>query len=491
MKVNTIFKYFSFKLIIASIYTCFFLYQTWLIVRQYLKYNSVINIKFTRNVINSLPAITICYDKLYSFDKLVDRYPGYEHVYGNYTMFFAKSVKRVKRSDDRKKNFTIYVEEESDYYFQKYLDIIRKLKLGRLENFNQDISLRDILDQLSMSYRNRALDENRTMHESVELIAHGEMINPEHFSTSLNKEGERLLIFNSTPIESMHLLNKIKCFTFFNSIHCPFTRENVNFNKIKITVNFPYNWFPYVSETTISIAIHSPLVVPNQDAFDDIKQATRNNIYYSKIEAIQLKDYDNCQLYDRSDGNGTFKLRRQCLSSCMQKLIKPECQNELVLMRKRILQREELPTSVGNGQCNKSSINYQDIRAKCRISCKEDCYQAYYLLEIESEPRLINNILNNKIIIDLEPNSKPNVLIEHFAEIAFLSMLCNFGGILGMYLGISLLSISCNIWTVSKKFFIKFIWINFITNNNEISPKNININVRNTNYYYPRIRNIW
>ena len=196
-------------------------------------------------------------------------------------------------------------------------------------------------------------------------------------------------------------------------------------------------------------------------------------------------------MYDRGDGNGTFKLRSQCLSSCMQKLIKPECHNEFVLMRKRILQREELPSLIDNGKCNKSSINYQGVRKKCRNSCKEDCYQAYYLVEIESEPRPVNNILNNKIIIDLESNSKPNVLIEHFPEITFLSMLCNFGGILGMYLGISLLSISCDIWTVSKKFFIQFIWIKFITNKNKVNQKNLIINVRNTNYYYPRTRNIW
>ena len=210
------------------------------------------------------------------------------------------------------------------------------------------------------------------------------------------------------------------------------------------------------------------------------------------MKAIQLKDYDNCQFYDRSDCNGTFKLRSQCLSSCMEKLIKPECQNELVLLRKRILKREELPSSADNGQCNKSSIKYQDIRTKCRNSCKEDCYQAYYLFETESEPRTIKNILNNKIVIYLEPNSKPNVRIEHFAEITFLSMLCNFGGILGMYLGISLLSISYDIWKISKKIFNTFIWIKFTTyNKNEIIPKKLIINVRNTNYPYPRIRNIW
>ena len=104
------------------------------------------------------------------------------------------------------------------------------MNLGKLENLNQNISFRDILDQLSLPYRNRAFDGDQTIHESVEVIAYGEMKNSEHFTTRLNKEGERLFIFKSTPIESMQILSKIKCFTFFSSILYPFTRENVNLN---------------------------------------------------------------------------------------------------------------------------------------------------------------------------------------------------------------------------------------------------------------------
>ena len=282
MNFNIIYKNFSFKLIITSIFTCFLFYQTWLIMRQYFKFNSVINIKFTRNTINSLPAITICYEKLYSFDKLVDRYPGYEHLYANYTKFIAESFKKVKRNDNEWKNFSKAVEEVSDYYFENYSEIIRKLKLEELQNFDQDISLRDILDQLSLPYKNIPLHGNQTMQDSVEILAYGEMKDPDDFLIAINKEGERLFIYNSTPIESMHILDKIKCFTFFSSIDYPFTRENVNFNRIKITIDFPYNWFQYDSETTIAIAIHSPLIIPNQDAFDDIKQATTNNMYFFK-----------------------------------------------------------------------------------------------------------------------------------------------------------------------------------------------------------------
>ena len=66
------------------------LYQTYSLVKQYLVYNSVINIKFTPNVIHSLQAITVCYNRLYSFEKLVQHLPGYEVIYENYTKFLRK-----------------------------------------------------------------------------------------------------------------------------------------------------------------------------------------------------------------------------------------------------------------------------------------------------------------------------------------------------------------------------------------------------------------
>ena len=47
----------------------------------------------------------------------------------------------------------------------------------------------------------------------------------------------------------------------------------------------------------------------------------------------------------------------------------------------------------------------------------------------------------------------PIFLFEHFAEITFISLVCNFGGLIGMYLGISLQLIFCNIWDLTKKIF--------------------------------------
>ena len=77
------------------------LFQTSQILQQYLNKNTVINIEFRRNDINNLPAITVCYDKLFSFQSAVERYPEYKNIYENYTNF----LKNYNISIHHTKNF--------------------------------------------------------------------------------------------------------------------------------------------------------------------------------------------------------------------------------------------------------------------------------------------------------------------------------------------------------------------------------------------------
>ena len=92
----------------------------------------------------------------------------------------------------------------------------------------------------------------------------------------------------------------------------------------------------------------------------------------------------------------------------------------------------------------------------CLKACKEDCYQEYYLQDIQTKYIEFGNILNGRVFIQVVANLMPNVIIEHFAEMTFLSLLCNFGGLIGMWLGSSLLSISCGVWNFTKQNFMKF-----------------------------------
>ena len=78
-----------------------------------MKFNSIINIKFTKNIIDTLPAITICFNELYSMERLAKRYN--EEVFENYTKFIKRAFDL--RSD---KNAKDYISNGNDYYMKQY-----------------------------------------------------------------------------------------------------------------------------------------------------------------------------------------------------------------------------------------------------------------------------------------------------------------------------------------------------------------------------------
>ena len=58
-------------------------------------------------------------------------------------------------------------------------------------------------------------------------------------------------------------------------------------------------------------------------------------------------------------------------------------------------------------------------------------------------------------MLTLIPSSMPNVVINHLPEMTFISLLCNFGGLVGMWLGVSVLSTLEDVIDLTKNLFIK------------------------------------
>ena len=67
--------------------------------------------------------------------------------------------------------------------------------------------------------------------------------------------------------------------------------------------------------------------------------------------------------------------------------------------------------------------------------CKAECNSKYYKIEIEKRDR--------KEVGDftIYHGEYPDILIEHIPEITLIEFFCNFGGLLGMWLGLSLFGI--------------------------------------------------
>ena len=75
--------------------------------------------------------------------------------------------------------------------------------------------------------------------------------------------------------------------------------------------------------------------------------------------------------------------------------------------------------------------------------------------EIE-ESDLIGNYSKN--IIKIQHNQYPDIFVEHIPELNFISFLCDFGGLLGMWLGWSFFEILNDIsYVINKISYLKYI----------------------------------
>ena len=72
--------------------------------------------------------------------------------------------------------------------------------------------------------------------------------------------------------------------------------------------------------------------------------------------------------------------------------------------------------------------------------CLSECDFKYYLRD---EPRTFskdNDVWKEFSAITLKHNQMPDLVIRHLPELTLMSLVCNFGGLLGMWLGFSILT---------------------------------------------------
>ena len=78
----------------------------------------------------------------------------------------------------------------------------------------------------------------------------------------------------------------------------------------------------------------------------------------------------------------------------------------------------------------------QDALLSCSKRCKLNCQYKHYPADIQKSFEVNDSLIE----VHIEHNEMPDVLVKYIPEISFISFVCNFGGLLGMWLGLSLMS---------------------------------------------------
>ena len=282
------------------------------------------------------------------------------------------------------------------------------------------------------------------------------------------------------PIETINYPLKAKCFTSFSSINF---EENVKFHLDKIIMGIRPNMslIPPQSIDKYYIALHSPNIIPEFKLgtnFLEVKPGVKSTILFNKMN-VDRNYESNCKNYDHSNS-----LRSDCLAVCLMKKIQTMnghiLMNQLLVRKENFHQSHRLNISNSNHYISNWLIEFSQY---CEEQCKPDCQFSYYFYDISQHTDSQLNLKQAHITI--QHNRLPDVYLRHLLETTFISFISNFGGLLGMWLGISASTIFKNLLLISNiiiKYFLRprqlFIRQNYLNSNRHYHLNaQININL--------------
>jgi len=199
--------------------------------------------------------------------------------------------------------------------------------------------------------------------------------------------------------------------------------------------------------------MHSPILLPIMDYENNYLELKPGYLYSMTFSRIRTKllppNYKtNCREYNSSDINGE-QSQIDCIDRCVLNKLREKCGNCIhsfgAPLRQELLQKFssdkfcEYSTEYDTSICYFKNIG--EIRPSCRSNCPSDCVNHYLDFNIDVKHKLDTSSWDGITFIDITHSRLPDQDIRHMPEITFVSFLSNFGGLAGMWLGMSVYAI--------------------------------------------------
>ncbi len=427
-------------------------YQASRLVSQYIRGQTVVNIRVEKLRYSKIPAITICYPRFISMEKFVELFPESSQAFDEY----QNLINSVNETDYDNKDLK---KEMEDIYEHNFTRLNKHFDLPVYELFDE-LSLpfnfpKRPLSQFKKSYFTGIYETGETEY-SIEIQANGKV---KDFNTSLD------YMRDYTPIESIAMTNKgvgYKCYTFFSELNKKWRKIKINLNFISIQINHDKNWFPpqvYDHKVeTFQFSMHSTISIPDMSYghnFIPLSAGYSNEITFSQIDTILLPPnyMTNCRNFDLDDENNE-KLGTDCITKCILNTLKTKsshCVHRTAdLIRKEMFERNKFekfcPIYNIYGKDYDQSYYYvakniHEIRSICEEKFHNECYKQFFDFDVKKKTKLPFSPWDKRTLVYITHNHLPDQVIEHLPEMTFISFVANFGGLLGIWLGLSAIAI--------------------------------------------------
>ena len=295
--------------------------------------------------------------------------------------------------------------------------------------------------------------------------------------------------FSNHPIERFDGIRE-KCFIYFSMVSLNKTHlidryvDQISLIIIPRAKHYGLGFLP-----RIRISFHSPNIVPNLDK-SMIEITSFSIIYFSQTIINRYQSGYDTDCFDYS--NGQFTSRHDCLVDCLYYLYHGTFRNGISSFK---LNKNDL--------ANFLLRNTEYVDNRCKKKCKIECQSAYYRFDqVDRMGAQVFSAEDNNDIIQsyakgiqltslFRHSSSPDLLVCHYPEVTLLSLMCNFGGLLGMWTGLSVLLICREtlrkLRNIANNF--NFYWVkmkntfNYNTLNVKFGPISINNRIDNHHHF--------
>jgi len=394
-------------------------YQTSQLCLKYMSGQTVVSIKVDKIGFTEMPAITICYPSFTSLEKLANIYSELKKDYEIYSEIIKYSVK----FDAENKTVTKIFNDMKEKFLNFSLKALKSMPLH------------EAFENISLPFT-----------QLIKAIAVVKIYN------DLEGEYELSRIMDKSPIESItfkHYKDYRKCFTYFSQFNNQFKNLQIEVDHFRIPFNYKAELFPQnLQDAYHYFSIHSPKAFPHFGSEDNYIRLSIHETYtisYSRIITKLLPpNYStNCRNYNISNIHEE-QSRSDCIDRCILKLFREKCGKYFypteLLLRKEYIQMyspEKLFYDKNLTECY-NMFFAKKVQSKCVANCRPDCHNQFIDFQIRD---VVKTKTNERSYISITHNRLPDLVIEHLPEMTFLSFICNFGGLTGMWLGLSVTSL--------------------------------------------------